>query len=68
MRRAPIEDALFGTVTVRPDGRAIHAMYEFRVKKPAESKARWDDYDLVSTIPAGEAFRPMDQGGCPLVK
>ncbi len=68
MKRAPIADKLFGTVTVRPDGRAIHTMYEFRVKKPADSKARWDYYDLVSTIPAEEAFRPMDQGGCPLVK
>ncbi len=68
MERAPIDDKLFGRVTVRPDGRAIHDMYEFRVKSPAESKARWDYYELVDTIPAGQAFRPMDQGGCPLVK
>lgn len=68
MRRAPIEDKLFGTVTVRPDGRAIHPMYEFRVKSPAESKGRWDYYTLVATIPADKAFRPLAGGGCKLVK
>lgn len=67
MRRAPIEDALFGTVTVRPDGRAVHAMYGFRVKTPEQSKGRWDYYELISTIPPAQAFRPMDEGGCPLV-
>lgn len=68
MRQAPIEDPLFGTVTVRPDGRATHAMYVFRVKPPARSKGRWDVYELVTTIPADQAFRPLDQGGCPLVR
>ncbi len=68
LRRAPIQDKLFGTVTVRPDGRAIHAMYEFRVKRPEQSKARWDDYELVATIPAETAFRPIGEGGCPLVR
>ena len=67
MRRAPIEDPLFGTVMVRPDGRAIHAMHVFRVKTPAQSTSRWDLYSLVSTIPAELAFRPIEQGGCPLV-
>jgi len=67
MRRASIEDPLFGAVTVRPDGRAIHAMYVFRVKTPAQSTSRWDVYTLVSTIPPELAFRPLDQGGCPLV-
>lgn len=68
MRKSPIQDRLFGTVTVRPDGRAVHAMYEFRVKTPAQSKARWDDYELVATIPPEQAFRPIEQGGCPLVR
>ena len=68
MKKAPIEDALFGPVTVRPDGRAIHPMYVFRVKTPAESKSRWDLYTLVTTIPADQAFRPIAQGGCALVK
>ncbi len=67
MRSAPIRDPLFGTVTVRPDGRAVHDMYVFRVKRPAESKARWDDLTLIDTIPADRAFRPLDQGGCALV-
>ncbi len=67
MRARPIEDKLFGTVTIRPDGRAIHRMLVFRVKAPAESRARWDDYALVATIPPEEAFRPLAEGGCPLV-
>jgi branched-chain amino acid transport system substrate-binding protein len=68
MKKAPIDDKLFGRVVVRADGRAIHNMYLFRVKAPSESKGPWDYYTLVSTIPADQAFRPMDQGGCPLVK
>ena len=68
MRAAPIEDALFGPVTVRADGRAIHPMYEFRVKAPGASKSEWDLYDVVATIPADQAFRPLAEGGCPLVK
>lgn len=67
MRKAPIEDKLFGTVTVRQDGRAVHDMYTFRVKTPAESKSRWDTYDLLARIPGNEAFRPLSQGGCKLV-
>ncbi len=67
MRRAPIEDPLFGAVTVRPDGRAVHAMYVFRVKTPAQSASRWDLYTLVSTIPPDLAFRPLEQGGCPML-
>ena len=68
MKSAPIADKLFGPVTVRQDGRAIHPMYVFRVKTPAESKSRWDLYTLVATIPAEQAFRPLEQGGCALVK
>jgi branched-chain amino acid transport system substrate-binding protein len=68
LRAGPIEDKLFGTVTIRADGRAIHPMYVFKVKAPAQSKSRWDLYTLVETIPAEQAFRPLDQGGCSLVK
>jgi branched-chain amino acid transport system substrate-binding protein len=68
MKKAPIDDKLFGRVIVRTDGRAIHNMYLFQVKAPSESKSPWDYYTLVSTIPADKAFRPMDQGGCPMVK
>ena len=64
MRRRPIEDALFGEVVIRPDGRAVHAMHVFRVKSPEQSKGRWDDYQEVATIPPEQAFRPLDQGGC----
>ena len=68
MKKLPTEDALFGKGEVREDGRTIHDMYLFEVKKPAESKAPYDYYKLRATIPAGEAFRTLDQGNCPLVK
>ncbi len=68
MRAAPINDLLFGTVQIRKDGRAVHEMYVFRVKSPEESKGRYDFYQLTKTIPADEAFRPLDQGGCPLAQ
>ncbi len=68
MESAPIQDALFGTVTVRKDGRAVHDMYTFRVKAPAASKSRWDVYQTVATIPGAQAFRPLHQGGCKLVR
>jgi branched-chain amino acid transport system substrate-binding protein len=62
------KDRLFGDVMVRQDGRVIHPMYLFEVKKPDESKYAYDYYRLVSTIPADQAFRPMADGGCSLVK
>ena len=68
MKANPTDDVLFGKGQVRADGRKIHDMYLFEVKKPSESKSAWDLYKLVATIPANEAFRPMDEGGCPLVK
>ncbi len=67
MKEMPIDDALFGKGSIRPDGRAIHDMYLYQVKSPSESKGEWDIYKVLATIPANEAFRPMDQGGCPLV-
>ncbi len=67
MEAAPIDDKLFGPTTIRRDGRAVHAMYLFRVKSPSESKGPYDLYETAATIPASEAFRPMDEGGCPLV-
>ena len=66
MRASPIDDKLFGQTTIRADGRAIHAMYLFRVKSPLDSKGPYDVYETVVTIPAGEAFRPLSEGGCPL--
>jgi branched-chain amino acid transport system substrate-binding protein len=68
MRRAPIQDKLFGTVAIRLDGRAVHNMYLFQVKTPAESTGPWDYYSLVQTIPGEAAFRPLDHGGCKLVE
>jgi branched-chain amino acid transport system substrate-binding protein len=68
MEKAPIEDPLFGTVTIRPDGRAVHDMYLFQVKTPAESKGPWDLYKLEQTIPGSAVFRPLGAGLCPLVK
>jgi branched-chain amino acid transport system substrate-binding protein len=62
------KDRLFGDVMVRQDGRVVHPMYLFEVKKPDESKYAYDYYRLVSTIPADQAFRPMADGGCSLVK
>ena len=68
MKTLPTDDPLFGKGSIREDGRKIHPMYLFEVKKPAESKGPWDLYKVRATIPASEAFRPMDQGNCPLVK
>jgi branched-chain amino acid transport system substrate-binding protein len=68
MKSMPTDDKLFGKGTIRADGRKIHDMYLFEVKKPDESKGPWDYYKLRATIPASEAFRPLEAGGCPLVK
>jgi len=68
MASAPIDDALFGPTIIRRDGRAVHAMHLFQVKTPEESRGRWDYYKHLATIDADHAFRPMAEGGCPLVK
>lgn len=68
MKDMATDDPLFGRGSVRKDGRVIHDTYVMRVKSPAESKGPWDYFNLVSTIPGAEAFRPEEQGGCPLVK
>ncbi|GIL02762.1 MAG: ABC transporter permease [Alphaproteobacteria bacterium] len=68
MKEMPTDDPLFGKGQLRADGRKIHDMYLFEVKKPQESKGAWDYYKLLATIPAAEAFRPLKDGGCPLVK
>jgi len=68
MKEMPTDDPLFGKGTIRADGRKVHPAYLFEVKKPSESKGPWDYYKLRSTIPAEQAFRPIDQGDCPLVK
>jgi branched-chain amino acid transport system substrate-binding protein len=66
MRSAPIDDALFGAVTIRADGRAVHDIYLYEVKAPSESHRPYDDYKLLATIPGDQAFRPLTEGGCAL--
>jgi branched-chain amino acid transport system substrate-binding protein len=68
MKKMPTDDPLFGKGSVREDGRVIHNAYLYEVKKPSESKYPYDYYKLRATIPADEAFRPLKDGGCPLVK
>ena len=67
MKKLPTDDPLFGRGSVRADGRKVHPAYLFEVKRPSESKYPGDFYKLRATIPADEAFRPMKDGGCPLV-
>jgi branched-chain amino acid transport system substrate-binding protein len=67
MKEMPTDDRLYGKGTIRADGRKIHDAYLFEVKKPEESKYPGDLYKLRATIPAAEAFRPLKEGGCPLV-
>jgi branched-chain amino acid transport system substrate-binding protein len=68
MRAMPINDFFAKNGKIRIDGRMVHDMYLFEVKKPEESKGEWDLYKLIATVPGDEAFRPLDKGGCPLVK
>jgi branched-chain amino acid transport system substrate-binding protein len=66
MKSIPTDDPLFGKGTIRQDGRKMHPMYLFEVKRPDESRGPWDYYKLLSTIPAEQAFRPLGEGGCKL--
>jgi branched-chain amino acid transport system substrate-binding protein len=68
MKATPINDFFAHDGRIREDGRMVHDMYLFEVKKPSESKEPWDDYKLVATIPAAEAFQPLSESTCPLVK
>ena len=68
MKELPTDDPLFGKGSVRADGRKIHPAYLFEVKKPSESKYPWDYYKLIATIPADEAWLPLEKSVCPLVK
>jgi branched-chain amino acid transport system substrate-binding protein len=67
MKEMPTDDPLFGKGTIRADGRKLHPAYLFEVKKPSDSKYPGDFYKLRATIPAAEAFRPLNEGNCPLV-
>ncbi len=68
MKEIPVQDQIFGTSTIRADGRVIHPMYLFEAKKPAESTEKWDLLKLLRTIPADQAFRPLNDGNCPMVR
>ncbi|KQW19234.1 ABC transporter permease [Afipia sp. Root123D2] len=68
MKETPINDMFAKNGKIREDGRMVHDMYLFEVKKPSESKARWDDYKLLATIPGDEAFQQLSDSRCPLVK
>jgi branched-chain amino acid transport system substrate-binding protein len=67
MKELPTDDPLFGKGPLRADGRRLIPAYLFEVKKPEESKYPGDFYKLRATIPANEAFRPLNEGNCPLV-
>jgi branched-chain amino acid transport system substrate-binding protein len=68
MKELPTSDPLYGEGTIRLDGRKIHPVHLYETKKPAESKGEWDYFKKLSTVPADQAFRPLKDGGCPLVK
>ncbi len=68
MKEMPTDDPLFGKGTIRADGRKIHPVTLFEVKKPSESKSEWDNFKTLAQVPGEQAFRPLNAGGCPLVK
>ncbi|MCC8953300.1 ABC transporter substrate-binding protein [Bradyrhizobium sp. Pear77] len=68
MRATPVRDAFSDNGVVREDGRMVHSMFLFEVKRPEESKAPWDYYKVLAEVPGDQAFRPMKDGGCPLIK
>ncbi len=68
MKATPINDFFAKNGRIREDGRMVHDMYLFEVKKPSESKSEWDLYKLIATVPGDEAFRPISEGGCPFIK
>jgi branched-chain amino acid transport system substrate-binding protein len=68
MKETPINDMFAKNGRIREDGRMVHDMYLFEVKKPSESKGRWDDYKLIATVPGNEAFQSLEASRCPLVK
>jgi branched-chain amino acid transport system substrate-binding protein len=64
----PAQDDVYGTTHIREDGLALIPSYLFQVKTPRESKGPWDYYKLVQTTPADKAWKPLSEGGCPMVK
>jgi branched-chain amino acid transport system substrate-binding protein len=67
MKEMPVDDFWSAGFKIRQDGRLVRDMYLFEVKKPSESKGPWDYYKVLAKIPGDEAYRPISEGGCPLV-
>ncbi|HWV95560.1 MAG TPA: ABC transporter substrate-binding protein [Xanthobacteraceae bacterium] len=68
MREMPVRDAFTDNGYLREDGRMVHSMLLLEVKKPEESKYPWDYYKILAEVPGDQVFRPMKDGGCPLIK
>ena len=68
MKKTPVNDFFARNGRIRDDGRMVHDMYLFQVKKPSESFGPWDYYKLIATIPGDEAFQPLSTSRCPLIK
>jgi branched-chain amino acid transport system substrate-binding protein len=67
MKAMPTDDDCFGAGSIRADGRTIHPCYLFKVKRPADSRYRGDFFTKLATVPTDDAFRPMSEGGCPMI-
>jgi branched-chain amino acid transport system substrate-binding protein len=68
MKSMPTDDPLFGKGEIQPNGRTIHSAYLFEVKKPSESKGPWDFYKLIGTVPGDQAFTPLSESKCAMLK
>jgi len=68
MKELPINDFMTKNGKVREDGRVVRDMYLMQAKTPEESKGEWDLVKMVATVPGNEAFRPLNEGGCPFIK
>lgn len=68
MKQVPVDDTVYGKRSIRADGRGLHPVYLTQVKTPTESKGDWDYFKLLATIPAAEAFRPVEKGNCAFIK
>ena len=67
MHKMPVNDFMTKNGVVRPDGQVVRDMYLMQAKTPEESKGEWDLAKIIATVPGKEAFRPLEEGGCPLV-
>jgi branched-chain amino acid transport system substrate-binding protein len=68
MKEIPTDDPLFGKGSIRANGRVIHPMYLLQVKKPEEQRYPWDYAKIAQVVPGDEAFKPMAEAGCAMVK